>query len=289
MLVKAIYKKSINFIEFLKNFLYFIINIFDFKFDFPIPPKPFYRVFKPIFWTTFLKVYKKRKQYRKKYEEYEKQWVEEIFLEDDYMQWLLKTFNKQYFTTTNDKIYKKIFAARPTKILEVGCGGGNTGAAFLINYLNYLNNSKNLNEIIEYTGIDLSETRIENAKKKLPIFFSAFKNILNINLISSNGSIVDKENQYFQFTFAVAVLEQIDDIKIEKIVKEMSRVTKKYIYVSDLMDHYPGGFPRSHKVLDKIFNKYNFKLIDHDYSLQTIKKNTDSREYCYVQYIFERV
>ena len=38
-----------------------------------------------------------------------------------------------------------------------------------------------------------------------------------MNLITSDSSVINKEDQYFQFSFAIGVLEQVNDENIETL------------------------------------------------------------------------
>ena len=43
----------------------------------------------------------------------------------------------------------------------------------------------------------------------------------------------------------------------------------EYLAIATAYDHYPHGYPRNEKKLNKIFQKYNFELKYHNYFTQT--------------------
>jgi len=73
--------------------LFFIINIWDFKFDFPIPPKHPLRMFQPSFWSTMFHIYRVRKLDSKSFNHDVKTlWSKKKLFQTSLESWLLKTF-----------------------------------------------------------------------------------------------------------------------------------------------------------------------------------------------------
>ena len=58
--------------NYLKDIWFFIYTKKDLKLDFPFPPKPFYRVFKIVFWKRFFPHYRRRKKSELKFSDIEK-------------------------------------------------------------------------------------------------------------------------------------------------------------------------------------------------------------------------
>lgn len=105
---------------------------------------------------------------------------------------------------------------RATNVLEVGC---NTG-----------NDLKMFSENIEVHGIDLNDHALEIATKKLPSF--KFK----------KGSITDIpfDDSAFDFVFTHNVLNYVEQEDIQKALKELYRVSRKYILNCELFDEAEG-------------------------------------------------
>ena len=101
---------------------------------------------------------------------------------------------------------------RANSVLEVGC---NTG-----------NDLKEFPKDIEVNGIDLNEHALDIARNKLPSF--KFKNgsILNIPF----------EDSTIDFVFTHYLLNYIPHDEMENAIKELYRVSKKYILTCELFD-----------------------------------------------------
>ena len=125
------------------------------------------------------------------------------------------------YTDKNESNYNEEFAKfirdltgslRCASVLEVGC---NTG-----------NDLRELPKNFEVYGIDLNERALVFAKQKLPSF--KFK----------NGSITDLpyEESSIDFVFTHNVLNYISEQEMDKAIKELYRVSKKYILNCELFD-----------------------------------------------------
>ena len=110
----------------IKLIFFFLKNFFDFKFDFPLPPKFILRIFDYTFWGTFFIQYYQRKN--------EKGLKKTKSAKANYYDWLYKTFNVQYNTIVNEK-YFKIISTDSNKVLEGGIGSGSACACFLSFFL----------------------------------------------------------------------------------------------------------------------------------------------------------
>ena len=133
-------------------------------------------------------------------------------------------YNKDFwdkYTDDNDSKNNQEFAKfirdlatslRSNSILEVGC---NTG-----------NDLKEFPENMEINGIDLNEHALDVAKQKLPAI--KFK----------KGSVLDMpyDDSSIDFVFTHYLLNYISEQEIEKAIKELFRVSKKYILTCELYD-----------------------------------------------------
>jgi SAM-dependent methyltransferase len=270
--------------------LFFITNIWDFKFDFPIPPKKFrYRIFIPSFWSTMLHIYFMRKTDANKYDNVAKKlWSEKTFHQESFEKWLCKVFYSQYGTVIDNDIFDMMCVKETTKIFEAGCGSGGAAACLLLRIFSNRYPNGELNDEYKklyYMGIDLSEERIITGKKFLPILFNHYKSLIDLDFKKGDISDINAQDKYFDFSFVPSVLERIDDNNINQIISELCRVTNKGIFITDVADKYPLGYSRSPLLLDNIFKKNNFSLQYHNYLIPSSKMKYQCELHAYFKRI----
>ena len=125
------------------------------------------------------------------------------------------------YTNENESKYNQEFAKfirdlatslRSSSVLEVGCNIGN--------------DLKEFPEGVEVHGLDLNEDALEIAKQKLPSFKFKKGSILEIPF----------EDSSIDFVFTHYLLNYIPEQEMEKAIKELFRVSKKYILTCELFD-----------------------------------------------------
>ena len=104
------------------------------------------------------------------------------------------------------------------KVLELGYGTGDF--AKVVEELS-------LYKDIEYTGVDISESFKEIASRRLP----------SLNFTLGEGAHLDYQDGHFEFSFTVDVLRH-NKSWIE-ILRELSRVTRREVFVADFFDNKP--------------------------------------------------
>ena len=108
---------------------------------------------------------------------------------------------REYVVPKIDEIQKHISIDRNTRLLDVGCGNG---------FFSYY-----FDKICNTTGVDYSSKMIElNPVEK--------KHIMDANNL-------EFEDDSFNVVFCHAVLHHVEDVN--KVIKEMSRVSKKYVVI----------------------------------------------------------
>ncbi len=95
---------------------------------------------------------------------------------------------------------------KPAKVLDLGC---NTGMDFLIHFEE--------KENLELHGIDIENYPYDDRK---------------VNFQVTNGDNIPYEDNYFDLTVSIGVLEHIQPIeKLTKVVREINRVSKNYVVI----------------------------------------------------------
>jgi ubiquinone/menaquinone biosynthesis C-methylase UbiE len=217
-----------------------------------------------------LHIYYVRKLDEKNFKKIKSLWKEKKLEQPSYEKWLLKTFRTQYGTVLNDRALNILHQEKFENIFEAGCGAGASALVHLLRIfdLRYPNGKLNQQyKSITYTGVDLNITRVENARKYLPIFFNYYKSIVNFILEEGDLTNLKFKDDSFDFTFIPSVLERVSEKEIDAIIREICRVSKNYIFITDFYDQYPLGYPRSEKELSKYFNKYGFKIEFFEYKM----------------------
>jgi SAM-dependent methyltransferase len=141
-------------------------------------------------------------------------------------------------------------------IIDFGCGDGDT-IQRLIEYIDkYWKDNKIINRKIKIIGLDLNASRIMNAKKLVhtenPNIEIEFR---KADLV--NDKLPMKDN-YCDYGLCTGVLEILNNTQYHRFIKEMSRLISKGLYIEDLFDEYPGGYPRENIEID--FQNYGFSL-----------------------------
>ena len=130
------------------------------------------------------------------------------------------------------------------RVVDLGCGDGDV-VQRLVDYVNdywISNNIKNLELLI--VGIDLNKSRVENA---INLVESPRENIKVVfHQGDAIGDGLDFDDDYFDFGLTCGVLEILDDTQCSKFLDELSRIVKKGLYIEDLFEKFPGGFPRDY-------------------------------------------
>jgi len=143
-------------------------------------------------------------------------------------------------------------------IADFGCGDGDT-IQRLIHWIDkkWKENGTDQHKV-HILGIDLNKSRVENAKNLVE------SPNPNITYDFQTGDIVGKglpfKDNHFDFGLITGVLEILEDEPCDQFIRETCRVTDKGIYVEDLFEEFPGGYPRDN--LSDYFTKYGFKQVE---------------------------
>ena len=127
-------------------------------------------------------------------------------------------------------------------VADLGCGDGDT-IQRLINFTNQFWIKNNIQDKeLHIIGIDLNHSRISNAKNLVT------SNNKKITFEFQQGDFVGGKlnfaNESFKYSLITGVFEILDDNQFELALNEITRITKKGLYIEDLFEKFPGGYPR---------------------------------------------
>lgn len=148
-----------------------------------------------------------------------------------------------------------------TRLLDAGCGDGDVTQR-IIHHIEQEWARSGGGHPLEVTGVDLNPSRIENAKDLVQVTRPEIKLSFAVANAVEGFTYPD---QYFDYAANTGVLEILSDEAAADFVKNLCRVVKKGIFVEDLADRYPGGFPRED--LGRLFEPHGFKVVEHHWQL----------------------
>jgi pseudaminic acid biosynthesis-associated methylase len=169
------------------------------------------------------------------------------FTAEEWNKWYIENFG-----ISKDDLNSKFLSGIPkdAKILEVGCNVGQQLLA--LQRLGFTN----------LYGIELQDYAVEKAKEQTK----------GINIIKGSGFDLPFRDEYFDMVFTNGVLIHIHPDDLHKIMKEMLRVSNKYIWGFEYYSEKPQQIKyRGHEgFMWKMDYSEKFKELDH--SLKTDKK-----------------
>ncbi|NBO18163.1 MAG: class I SAM-dependent methyltransferase [Proteobacteria bacterium] len=156
------------------------------------------------------------------------------------------------------------FAAPDVKrVLDLGCGDGDVTQR-IADYIARVWREKDYaGHAIEITGYDLNPSRVKNAKEhcRSPHPLITFR----FDVCDVVGKGIPDADKHFDYATSTGVFEILEDEPAHKFMAELCRVTAKGVYVEDLADEYPGGYPRED--FESLFNTYGYTLLRDHYVL----------------------
>lgn len=141
------------------------------------------------------------------------------------------------------------------RILDLGCGDGDTTQRIADWIAERWKEQGHDGHALEIMGLDLNPSRIDNAKRlvtsphpRISMQFSVADNV--------NGGI-EYPDRCFDYVACTGVIEILDDADAAQILDEICRVAGRGVYIEDLADTYPGGYPREN--LPKLVEQRGFE------------------------------
>lgn len=128
------------------------------------------------------------------------------------------------------------------KVIDLGCGDGDT-VQRLIEFIEDLWEKEAINDVsVEIVGVDLNHSRIRNAEDHVVCKNPRIK--VSFQQGDAIGEPLPFTDNYFDFSLCCGVFEILNDNQFIAFLKEMTRITSKGLYIEDLFERFPGGFPR---------------------------------------------
>ncbi|MEK7648620.1 MAG: methyltransferase domain-containing protein [Patescibacteria group bacterium] len=164
----------------------------------------------------------------------------------------------QSMTELNKKMLKLSGITEKSNVLDLGCGNGNN---------TYFINSKTGARV---TGIDLSDTRIENAKKVLSRKSSKVKS--NIKFHQGTAILLPFKDKTFSAVWSQATMYHVHDKAMA--LKEVARVLKKdgvFIF-DDLIKPNKNISPQAKKlVYERLLFDTDFDFVSYQQELKNLR------------------
>ncbi len=141
-------------------------------------------------------------------------------------------------------------------IADFGCGDGDT-VQRLIDFIEKESKLRNIqNKKYHIIGLDLNESRIENAKKYVK---SNNPNItFEFHIADISGKGLRYDNNYFNFGIITGVIEYIENSIVGYFLDEICRTVSTGIYFHGTCEKFPGCIPRNN--IDELLSNRGFKV-----------------------------
>lgn len=163
----------------------------------------------------------------------------------------------------NQEIFQSLIISEIKKkkiksILEVGCGKG----------LNIFNLAKQFPSI-NFTGIDISDEAINFCKKN--------NNFKNVEFIKENAAKINFKDNYFDMTYTVLALEQMQQIQKE-VIKKITQITKnRIILIEPFTDVNQNFIEYIHTKNSDYFNLNYNDLLKYDLEIKNVEYDFPQR------------
>lgn len=128
------------------------------------------------------------------------------------------------------------------KVIDLGCGDGDT-VQRLIDFIEDFWKKNEINDVtVEIVGVDLNHSRIRNAENHVACENPRIK--FSFQQGDAIGAPLPFADKNFDFSLCCGVFEILNDDQFNAFLREMTRITSKGLYIEDLFERFPGGFPR---------------------------------------------
>lgn len=155
------------------------------------------------------------------------------------------------------------FAAGSCRIVDLGCGDGDTVQRVIDWIAHHWHRDGVSDRRVHILGIDLNASRIANAQR---LVRSAHPGItVEFQVGDAVSGALPFSVAHFDFAVVTGVLESLDTPAFDAFTDELCRITARGIYVEDLAEKLPGGYPRLD--LRELLSRRGFNVSRHHFIL----------------------
>ena len=142
-------------------------------------------------------------------------------------------------------------------VIDMGCGDGDVIQNLIDFVENYWKKEKIKPKKLKIIGVDLNKSRIKNAKSLVKSRSKFIITDFIVGDLTIKNSKIFKKN-YFDYCICTAVLEMLDNYKFENFLNNLNKIVKKGLYIQELIEKFPGGYPRENMNIHLL--KRGFKI-----------------------------
>lgn len=150
--------------------------------------------------------------------------------------------------------WERFAAPDCSRILDAGCGDADVTSR-VADFVEERWTQSGGGHPLEITGLDLNRSRVESAGRfcvsKRPEISFRFNDADCVTRIPY-------PDHHFDYALVTGVLETLDDASASSMASELCRTTAKGVYIEDLADKFPGGYP--HRSLDELFAPHGMRV-----------------------------
>ncbi len=142
-----------------------------------------------------------------------------------------------------------------SRIVDLGCGDGDLTQRVADHVAASWMRAGYEGFPLEVVGVDLNDSRIENARAHTRTPHD------RISMRFETADVLETlayGDDYFDYAVMNGFLEMFDDSRIDDVLTEVTRLIARGCYVRDVLDEYPGMYPRPE--LDGLLKRHGFTV-----------------------------
>lgn len=150
--------------------------------------------------------------------------------------------------------WERFAAPGCSRILDAGCGDADVTSR-VADFVEECWEHSGAGHSLEITGLDLNRSRMESAAR----FCGSSRPEISFSFAAADCvTHIPFPDGHFDYALVTGVLETLDDTSASSMAAELCRTTRKGVYIEDLADKFPGGYP--HRSLDGLFAPHGMRV-----------------------------